>query len=83
MCEWGSETAVRVKVLARVSHSGSDCWKVVGIDRCIAPIVAALQSAGIDMIGSCCGHGRGLGRIDLSDGRILWISAGENREREA
>ena len=29
----------------------------VPVDKCIAPIVQALNSAGIQTLGSCCGHG--------------------------
>jgi hypothetical protein len=50
----------------------------MGIDSCIAPIVAAFQQAGINMRGSCCGHGKAPGHITLADGRELIIPA--NRE---
>ena len=43
------------------------------IDRCIAPIVIALNDAGIIMSVSCCGHGKKPGYIVLADGRILRI----------
>ncbi|MCK4760213.1 MAG: hypothetical protein KAT69_09185 [Candidatus Aminicenantes bacterium] len=52
---------------------------MVKIDKCIAPIVEALQKGGIDMRGSCCGHGKGPGRIDLQDGRTIQISNGDHR----
>jgi hypothetical protein len=48
-------------------------WKTAPIDRCIAPIVAALQAGGINMRASCCGHGAGDGSIDLADGRRLVV----------
>lgn len=35
----------------------------VPIDRCIAGEVRALNAAGVLTIGSCCGHGKGLGWI--------------------
>lgn len=73
MCKWGTEVITRVLVPADLSHSGEPYWKEVGVDACIAPIVAALQGAGIHMRGSCCGHGRGDGRIDLIDGRYLIV----------
>ncbi len=75
MCEWGSEKQVRVKIPEDLSHSGSSYWRSVGIDACIADLVEALQNAGIDMRGSCCGHGKENGRIDLQDGRILIVIA--------
>jgi hypothetical protein len=73
MCDRGNETIVRVKIPADLSCDGNEKWKDVGIDSCIAPIVSALQNAGIDMRGSCCGHGDGIGNIELADGRVLLI----------
>jgi len=73
MCAWGTDTDVYVKVAADLSSTGQDTWRIFPIDSCIAPLVNALQEGGIDMLASCCGHGAGTGRIDLADGRILWI----------
>ena len=73
VCKWGDVEPVRVKIAAELSHSGRTYWKDVGIDRCIAPIVRALQNGGIDMLGSCCGHGEYEGSIMLADGRVLGI----------
>lgn len=67
------EVMVRVKIPADISRTGEAYWKDVGIDECIAPIVKALQVAGIDMRGSCCGHGVTHGSILLADGRELLI----------
>lgn len=72
MCE-RAEVDVRVKVPADLSSTGEEKWRDFGIDACIAPIVAALQAGGIDMRGSCCGHGREPGSILLADGRTLAI----------
>jgi len=47
--------------------------KVQCIDWCIHQIVAALNAGGIETVASCCGHGKLQGRIDLADGRILFI----------
>lgn len=47
--------------------------KAVCIDWCIHHIVAALNAGGVTTIASCCGHGTQRGRIDLEDGRILYI----------
>lgn len=64
--------------------------KVQCIDWCIHQIVAALNAGGVETIASCCGHGKQRGRIDLADGRILFIEndqvqppAGETPQREA
>lgn len=87
MCQWGTDTKVRVKVAAHLSSTGKEQWRDYGIDSCIAPLVKALQEGGIDMLGSCCGHGKANGRIDLADGRTLEIhTAGREpvlREPEA
>lgn len=43
-------------------------------DPCIAPLVAALNTAGIETVASCCGHGHRPGVIALRDGRELFIA---------
>lgn len=80
MCSWGNETLVRIKVIARQSHTDQTRWENVGIDSCIAPIVKALQDGGIDMTGSCCGHGKYDGSILLADGRKLIIRRDSNEK---
>jgi hypothetical protein len=45
----------------------------IGVDSCIATLVQALNNGGVETTASCCGHGRGDGRIDLADGRVLVI----------
>jgi len=71
-CPCRETLPVRVRIPADLSCTGKAKWKRARIDTCIAPIVRALQKAGIDMRGSCCGHG-GDGNIHLEDGRILII----------
>jgi hypothetical protein len=73
---------LNVKVPADLSSTGEEKWREFGIDACIAPVVAALQSAGIDMRASCCGHGEGTGEILLSDGRTLVIITGDRDDDE-
>ena len=46
----------------------------VGIDRCIASIVSALNHNGIRTVASCCGHGKRPGNIALADGRELIVA---------
>lgn len=75
MCQWGDEVLLPVTVQADLSHTGRARLALKGIDRCIAPIVKALNEAGVTTTQSCCGHGKGDGRIDLADGRILIIKA--------
>lgn len=73
MCEWGDTVEVRVLVSGRHSHSGKPEWRVKAIDRCIAPLVEALQKPGTYTDSSCCGHGTAPGSIVLQDGRVLMI----------
>ena len=82
MCKWGTYKKVRVKIPADLSSTGKVKWKKMNIDSCIAPIVEALQKAGIDMRGSCCGHGKEIGYIDLQDGRSLIIIRRKNDIKE-
>lgn len=56
MCR-GRSVSIEVLVCSELSHSGRDERKVKPIDACIAPLVAALDAAGVHMLGSCCGHG--------------------------
>jgi hypothetical protein len=64
---------VRVKIPADLSSTGKTKWRKAKIDTCIASLVDALQHGGIDMCGSCCGHGHSAGEIHLQDGRLLLI----------
>lgn len=80
MCKHGTDEAVNVKITAHRSHTGKAYWRDMPIDKCIAPIVRALQNGGIDMDGSCCGHGRYEGSILLADGRELIILEAEDSE---
>jgi len=77
MCRYGDTVPVCVKIPADLSHSGKSYWRAMKIDRCIAPIVKALQEGGIDMRASCCGHGKTDGKINLQDGRVLVIKTKE------
>ncbi len=73
MCKHGTTRNVSVKIPADLSYTGYARFTMRDIDECIAPIVQALQQAGIDMRGSCCGHGKADGYITLQDGRELMI----------
>lgn len=73
MCKRGTTTKVRVKIPADLSSTGKRKWEFCEVDSCIAPLVKALQKAGIGTIGSCCGHGEWEGYILLEDERRLLI----------
>ena len=73
MCKWGTNEDVLVTVPAELSYTGKDRVDIKGIDKCIAPIVRALNEAGIRTDAACCGHGKADGYIVLHDGRELVI----------
>lgn len=66
MCEWGNKVQVRLCRMQRGSNFAD-------VDECIAPIVRALNDAGIETVASCCGHGKNKGSIVLKDDRELVI----------
>lgn len=73
MCQNGDEVLLIVPIPAHLSHTGKARWDIKAIDRCIAPIVQALNDAGIHTASCCCGHGKQDGEILLHDGRVLTI----------
>jgi hypothetical protein len=77
LCRWGTTENIRVKLIAPLSHTGRARWAVKPIDKCIAPLVRALQREGIETTSSCCGHGKGPGEILFADGRRLMIISRE------
>ena len=77
MCKWGTSEVVEVTIAADLSHSGKEYIRKFKIDKCIAPIVRALEQGGIKMRASCCGHGTRDGYINLQDGRTLIIPNGK------
>jgi hypothetical protein len=73
MCEWGNEEKLLVPMPAELSHTGQFRWAIKGVDACIAPLVQALNEAGVYTANCCCGHGKAPGWIALHDGRHLLI----------
>ena len=74
MCKWGTSVELNVLIPAALSHTGEARWTIKPIDSCIAPIVDALNRAGIYTAACCCGHGKSSGSIWLHDGRELVIN---------
>ena len=72
-CPCRQTVSVRLWIPGDLSSTGAGKWKLCPIDYCIASIVTALQKAGINMRGSCCGHGKRDGEILLQDGRKIII----------
>lgn len=68
MCKWGTRELVKLHKPDYKGHPVAD------VDACIAPIVQALNDAGIETAACCCGHNKGFGNIALKDGRELIIS---------
>jgi hypothetical protein len=73
MCKHGDEVLLSVPIPASLSHTGELRWETKSVDRCIAPLVKALNDAGIYTANCCCGHGETDGNIILHDGRTLTI----------
>jgi len=80
MCKWGTDVNLLVPIPAEASHTGKFRWAIKPVDACIAPLVKALNEAGIYTAGSCCGHGQYTGTIVLHDGRVLEIHHTEEYE---
>lgn len=68
MCTHGDEVKLLVVMPAELSYTGRARYKVVGVDRCIAPQVGRLNASGRLTANACCGHGLGPGSIFLHDG---------------
>lgn len=73
MCEWGNEVTLKVPIPASCSHTGEFRWDNKPIDECLAPLVQALNDAGLYTGAACCGHGKQPGFISLHDGTILTV----------
>ena len=73
MCDWGETVILSVVMHPDNSHTGKLRRARKGVDKCIAPIVKALNDAKIYTRASCCGHGKQDGSIILHDGRELII----------
>lgn len=82
MCEWGDTVMLRVPIPASHAHNRVFRWADKPIDRCIAPIVEALNAAGLHTAGSCCGHGRRRGRISAHDGTEMVIERQRTTRQE-
>lgn len=74
MCQWGDTITMMLTIPAHLSHTGLAYVRPVAVDRCIAPIVAALNDGNVPTVASCCGHGNRPGTIALADGRELIIA---------
>ena len=80
-CPCRSTIDVMCEIPAAYSHTGKRREKTCGIDKCLAPIVSALQAAGVGTVGCCCGHGRGTGEIIMENGTRLLVEWPWRREQ--
>ena len=68
MCKRGNYKKVKL------CNSKNNLKKYAWVDKCIYPIIEALNKANIRTRASCCGHEKLIGNIMLSDGRELFIT---------
>ncbi len=67
MCKHGNTVEMELPIVGNFRFGKAD------IDSCIAPIIKALNDAGLLTIGCCCGHGNRIGYIHFKDGRYLGV----------
>lgn len=72
MCKHGDTVRVDVLVSPPNRHN-TPYWKPVGVDRCLAGLIRALNDGGVETVAHCCGHGKRPGDTILADGRYLVI----------
>lgn len=73
-------TDTREKQMVIIARDADDV-PAIWCDPEIAPLVRALNDAGIRTVASCSGHGERPGNIALSDGRELLIARDYNEAR--
>lgn len=73
MCQWGDTVDLLVPIPAELSHTGKARWDVKSVDRCLAPLIKALNDRGLYTSGCCCGHSKGPGDIRFHDGQVLHL----------
>jgi len=77
MCKWGTVTKVKFcKPKTKIKTRKMEGY----VDSCIAPIVQALNNAGIRTLASCCGHGHIPGNIilEVNDKALIIFSSWKN-----
>lgn len=73
MCKHQGDFSHQVPV--NLAHPREDGVVSAGVDKCIAPLVQALNDAGVQTLSACCGHDHRPGYIGLEEGRVLTICA--------
>lgn len=67
MCKHGNTLQIQLPLVGNFRFGYAD------VDKCLIPIIRALNKAGVHTKGCCCGHGKRIGYIHLADGRYLGV----------
>lgn len=67
MCKLGETVEMELPIVGEIRQGKAD------IDKCIAPIIKALNDGGIITKGCCCGHKEVMGYIHLANGKYLGV----------
>lgn len=67
MCKHGDKVEMELPVVGTIRQG------IAEIDKCIAPIIKALNDGGVITKGSCCGHSEVMGYIRLNNGKYLGV----------
>jgi len=82
MCKRGSKRALEIKIPSYRSQTHKAYIQKINVDSCLYWVVKALNEIGVNTTYSCCGHGEGLGKISLEDGRHLLITPDSQAAKE-
>ena len=67
MCKRGNTVKMELPIVGDFRQGIAD------IDKCLAPIIKALNDGGVLTTGCCCGHGEIMGYIHLANGKYLGV----------
>jgi len=67
MCKRGNMVEMELPI------AGDFRQGIAKVDKCIAPIIKALNAGGVLTKGCCCGHGEIMGYIRLANGKYLGV----------
>ena len=67
MCKRGNTVKMELPIVGDFRQGIAD------IDKCLAPIIKALNDGGVLTTGCCCGHGEIMGYILLANGKYLGV----------
>lgn len=72
MCDYTAHPGGREAAMTVIERDGGGVPRV-WCDPCLAPLISALNTAGLTTTASCCGHGEYAGWVMLRDGRVVRI----------